>query len=128
MNIPVLIVAIVMLLAVVGHVIGGTKETAQLAPPPDDAGRSASWVQAMAAFQMLAVDLFVVMGVLFVIALSDWLPFERELTLGLAGLFALWGAVWLIQMIWVKSQGVSLLRLPHWLIWFVCAGLLWWGA
>lgn len=128
MNIPVLIVAFVMLLATAAHVIGGTRETARLAPSPDDTNLSAHWVQAMGAFQMLAVDLFLVMVALFVIALTDLMPFEREVTLGLAALFTVWGLVWVIQMLWIKQQGISLLRLPHWGVWLVCAGLLYWGA
>jgi len=128
LNIPVLIVAIITALAVVAHVIGGTRETASLAPDPKDSKTSANWVQAMCAFQMLSVDLAVLTGLLFTIALSDVLPSERNWTLGLSLLFLLWGVVWVIQMLAVKRQGVTLLRLPHFLVWFVFAGLLYIGA
>lgn len=128
MNIPVLIVAVITALAVVAHVIGGTRETASLAPDPQDSKTSANWVQAMCAFQMLSVDLAVVTGLLFTIALSDVLPSERLWSLGLSLLFLAWGVAWVVQMLAVQRQGVRLLRLPHFLVWFVCAGLLYVGA
>ena len=128
MNIPILIVAIVMALAVIAHLIGGSRETANLAPDPADRTKSANWVQAMCAFQMLSVDLAVVTGLLFTIALSDVLPSERFWTLGLSLLFLAWGIIWVVQMLWVRKQGITLLRLPHFVVWFVCAGLLYIGA
>ena len=60
MNIPVLIVACITGLAVIAHILGGTHETARLAPEPSEGKLSAHWVQAMCAFQMLSVDLAVV--------------------------------------------------------------------
>ena len=127
MNIPVLIVAVITALAVIAHVLGGTRETAALAPSAQNSTRSAHWVQAMCAFQMLSVDLIVVTGLLFTIALTDVLPFEARWITGLCLLFLAWGVVWVIQMLMVKRQGVTLMRLPHFLVWFVCAGLLWLG-
>ena len=126
MNIPVLIVAIVMLIAVVAHVFGGTRETAAIAPEDDKL--TASWVQAMCAFQMLAVDLLAVAALLFAILFWDLGAVEPILLRLLSLLFLLWGIVWVAQVLWLRRPSASLLRLPHWVIWFVCAGLLYVGS
>ena len=82
----------------------------------------------MCAFQMLAVDLLVVTIALFTIVLTDIIPFEYELTLLLSGLYLMWGIVWLVQLFWLNSTGKEIFQLSQWLFWFVCSGLLYWGA
>jgi len=132
MNIPVLIVACICLLALFAHILGGTKETASLSPHVRGEGENEkltrSWEQAMCAFQMLSVDLLLVTGALFTILLTDIVTFEYELTLFLSLVFLLWGVAWLIQMFWLKSKAKAYFILPQWLLWFVCSGLLYWGA
>ena len=128
MNIPVLIVACITLLAVIAHVIGGTRETAAIAPDPKDSKLTAHWVQAMCAFQMLAVDLLVVAVALFAIALKDFGEMESVAIQFFSGLFFLWGVVWVVQVVWLKREAVGLMRLPHWIVWFVCSGVLLLGA
>ncbi|MDH5233037.1 MAG: hypothetical protein OEY38_23535, partial [Gammaproteobacteria bacterium] len=103
MNIPVLIVACIMLLALVAHVLGGTKETASIRPNNESDKLTLNWKQSMCAFQMLSIDLLVVMVVLFTVALTDIISFEYELTKILSIIFLLWGVVWLIQLFWLKS-------------------------
>ncbi len=124
MNIPVLIVACVTLLAVVAHVIGGTRETATLAPPAEDTKRTPHWVQAMCAFQMLAIDMLAVSLALFAIALWDMGPHEPKFIFGFGLLYLAWAAVWVIQLRWLNRTAAPLLRLPHWIVWLVCAALL----
>ena len=127
MNIPVLIVAIITLIAFVAHVIGGTRETAAIAPKEDDK-LVVSWVQAMCAFQMLAVDLLALALLLFAIVFWDLGPGE-SLILQLASvLYFLWGVVWVVQVLWLKRPSATLLRLPHWIIWLLCSGLLYFGS
>lgn len=128
MNTPVLIVAGIMTLTVVAHVIGGTRETATLEPKGGAGKAMANFVQTMCAFQMLTVDLVVVTGLLFAVALWDVLPNERMIVLGLAGYFAVQGVMWLGNVIWLRREGATVLTLPHWMVWFACAGLLIWGA
>ena len=128
MNVPVLIVAIIMVFVVAAHVLGGTRETAAIAPDPADTKRTTHWIQAMAAFQMLSIDLLAMTAALFAIALADLGPYEPQITRGLAGIFALWGIVWIAQILWSAKSTAILFRLPHWIVWFVCAALLLWGA
>lgn len=127
MEIPELIVACVCLVAVIAHVVGGTRETAALRPAESDARLTAHWVQAMCAFQMLAVDLLMVSLVLFAIAFYDLGANESTYVLLLSILFFLWGLVWVIQVVWLKKEARYLFRLPHWLVWFICSGILYWG-
>ena len=128
MNIPVLIVACVMLLALIAHIVGGTKETSSISPDKKNEKLTLNWKQAMCAFQMLSIDLFVVMVVLFIISLTEIIPFEYELTIILSAVFLMWGIVWLVQLLWLKSKRKEYFLLPQWIIWFVCSSLLYWGA
>lgn len=127
MNIPVLIVACIMSFAVLAHVFGGTRETARIAPDEGHPDLNRHWVQAMAAWQMLSVDLLAVALLLFAIALRDLGPAEEPMLKGLIALFCLWGSAWIVQVQLLNRTGASLLHLPHWMIWFVCAGLLFLG-
>lgn len=124
MNVPVLIVACIMALAVVAHVFGGTRETARLAPDPSVPKLTRSWVQVMGAWQMLSVDLLAVAGLLFGVAFWELGPAEDLILKGLFALFVCWGLVWVVQVQWLKRPGAGILQLPHGLIWFGCAGLL----
>jgi len=128
MNILVLIVAIFSFLAVIAHVFGGTKETASVMPDKNNPQLTRSWKQSMCAFQMLAIDLVVVTVILLTIAVTDVIPFEKELILFLSVLYLLWGIVWLAQLFWLKSNVKTFMILPQWVFWFVCSGLLLWGA
>lgn len=127
MNIPVLIVACVMALVVLAHVIGGTRETARIAPQGAAPEMTRHWVQAMCAFQMLSVDLLAVTGLLFGVALWDLGPAEPLILKGLIALFVLWALVWVVQMRWLNRVDAGLFRLPHWIVWLACAGVLSFG-
>jgi hypothetical protein len=127
MNIPVLIVACIMAIAVVAHVFGGTRETARIAPDPSAQNLTRHWVQSMGAFQMLSVDLLAITLLLFGVALWDLGPAEDLILKGLIALFCSWGIVWFVQVQWLKRTGAGILQLPHWVIWFICAGLLFFG-
>ena len=128
MNIPVFIVACISILALVAHIVGGTKETSAIVPASQDDKLTVNWVQAMCAFQMLSVDLLAVTVALFAIALWDIIPHESQVVLFLSLLFFLWGLVWVVQVRWLKRPAASLLRLPHWIVWFLCSGLLYVGS
>ena len=128
MNIPVLIVACFSFLAVIAHIVGGTKETASIAPDEKNTQLTRSWKQSMCAFQMLAIDLIAVTVAMFTISLTELIPFEYELTLFLSLLYFLWGIVWLVQLVWLKSNAKTFMNLPQWIFWFVGSGLLYIGA
>lgn len=127
MDIPELIVACVCLLAVLAHVFGGARETAAIRPAKNEHKLTTHWVQAMCAFQMLSVDLLAVCLILFAIAIYDLGEYESTYVLLLSILFFFWGLVWLVQIVWLKAGNRYIFRLPHWLVWFVCAGILYVG-
>lgn len=126
MNIPILGIATLMLLATLAHLFIGSRETLSLDPGAQDAKRSANWVQAVCAWQLLSVDLLIVTGVLFVIGLTDVIPHERILTRGLSAYFAIWAVVWLVQMLWLRRTGVF--ALPHWIGFAIAAAVLFLAA
>ena len=129
MNIPVLIVAIITLVAFLAHLFGGTRETAAIAPAPTPNSKlTAHWVQAMGAFQMLSVDLLAMALLLFAIVFWHLGPGEPLITKLASLLYLAWGIVWIVQVLWLKAPSVGLFRLPHWVVWFLCAGLLFYGS
>lgn len=87
MNILVLIVAILLAFAVVAHVISGTRQTADIAP--EKGQLTASWVQAMCAFQMLVIDLLTVALLLGAVLIWDMGPEEQVILRLLSLLFLL---------------------------------------
>jgi hypothetical protein len=125
---PLLIVACFSFLAVIAHIIGGTKETASIAPDKNNILLTRSWKQVMCALQMLAIDLIAVTIALFTISLTDLIWFEYELTLFLSLLYLLWGVVWLVQLVWLKSNAKTFMYLSPWLFGFVGSGLLYIGT
>jgi hypothetical protein len=48
---------------------------------------------------MVTVDLLLLSVVLFMIALTNLITFEKLLTFALSGLFLLWGLAWLLQLL-----------------------------
>ena len=136
MNIPVLIVAIITVTAFLAHTFVGTKESLSVSPEKLADKNSLdnfdvlekNWIQSLCAFQMITVDFLILTVLLFVIALTDYISFERPLTMGLAVLYFLWGIAWVIQLSLLTKTRKNYLLLAQWLFWFVSAGLLYWGA
>ena len=136
MNIPVLIVAIITVVAFLAHTFVGTRESLSVAPEKLGDKNTLdnfdvlekNWIQSLCAFQMITVDLLLLTVLLFVIALTDYIPFERPLTMGLSVLYFLWGIAWFIQLSILTKDRKNYLLLAQWLLWFVSAGLLYWGA
>lgn len=123
MNIAVLIVASTTLMALAAHTAVGTRETASI--EPREGGKLVTaWVQAMCAFQMLSVDLLAVSLLLFAIGIWDLGPAEGLIVQLLSGLYLMWGVVWVVQLRWLNRPAATLLGLPHWTVWFLCSGLL----
>lgn len=128
MNALVLVVACISSIAAIAHVFGGSKETAQIAPLSENEKLRTHWMQAMCAFQMLSVDLIILSVALFTIVFADLGPHEGKFILMLSLLFFLWGTVWVVQLLWLRVRPSALFRLPHWLVWFLCSGLLYIAA
>ncbi|WKN41558.1 hypothetical protein [Tunicatimonas pelagia] len=132
MNIPVLIAAIIASMAFLAHTVAGNQEALSINPkklssePTDELQRN--WIQSMCAFQMVTIDLLLLSVVLFLIALTDLISFEKTLTLSLSLLFLLWGVAWLLQLLFLTRKKKNYLLLSQWVFWLVCAVLLYFGA
>lgn len=122
-----LIVACFSLLADTAHAVDGTKEITSIASDENNISLTLNRKQAMLAFQMLSIDLIVV-TIFFTISLTDLLSFEYELTLFLSLLYLLWGIVWLVQLVRLKSNAKIFMYLPQCFFWFLGSGLLYVSA
>lgn len=137
MNYPIAIVCGLMLVCFIAHLTGGVIQSLSIQPSKitkrSDADLSLdtldrNWVQAMCAFQLVSVDLLAVTGVLYLLAFTDLLAPRQAIGFALAGLFFLWGTVWLVQLGALKRELKEYLLLGHWSVWFLCSGLVFWGS
>lgn len=135
MNYPITIAGSIIFLAFLAHTFVGIREALSTRPRGEFAEVDneavtieRNWVQSLCAFQLVTVDLFVVSVVLFILGTTELLPARRELALIAAGFFVLWGAAWLVQLLVLRRSLKDYLLLGQWAVWFVCSGLLLWGA
>ena len=137
MNYPIAIVCGIMLVCFAAHITGGIMQSLSI-EPSKVAKRSGvdlsinvldrNWVQVMCAFQLVSVDLLVLAGVLYLLAFTELLAPRQAIGFALAGLFFVWGVVWLVQLGALKRKLKDYLLLGHWSVWFLCAGLVYWGS
>lgn len=136
MVVPFAIAGVLMVLAVGAHVFVGTRETLALRPtenrPTADVAVSTPstrgeltrhWAQAMCVFQLVSIDLLLVTIAALLLAFTDVLPAKRDIGLFIAAYLGAWGVVWL-----VKVERRTYYMLGHWMLFFLCAALMVWGA
>ncbi len=137
MNYPIAIVCGLMLVGFVAHTTGGVFQSLSIEPSKVakkfSADRSLdvldrNWVQAMCAFQLVSVDLLALAVVLYLLAFTELLAPRQAIGFAVAGLFFLWGVVWLIQLGVLRRKPKDYLLLGHWSVWFLCSGLVYWGS
>jgi hypothetical protein len=137
LNYPIAIVSGLTLLAFIAHVTGGLKQSLSIAPTKisgNHINRDAldildrNWVQLMCAFQLVSIDLLALSGVLYLLAFTNTLAPKQSIAFGLAAIYFLWGCVWLIQLFALGRKPKDYLFLGHWTFWFLCSGLIYWGA
>ena len=124
------------MLACLAHLFVGVKETYAIAPEKianrdttkDFSIIERNWVQALCAFQLVTIDLIVLPILLFVLAFTELIIPKQTVALCLAAFYALWGIAWLVQLIVLKRTPKDFLMLGQWMLWFICAGLIYWGA
>lgn len=135
MSIPILMAAAIVFIAFVAHTIVGNREALSTRPSASDDMATGNFaiverncVQSLCAFQMVTVDLFVLSMLLVALGATELIPARREVALAAAGFFALWGVAWVVQLLVLRRQLRDYLFLSQWLFWFLCSGLLYWGA
>ncbi len=147
--------AVLMTLAVFAHMAAGTRETLSLRPAEksdrhdgisqgnkndhaarqgissqdDDTERAQrNWTQALCAFQLVSVDLVLIAATIWLLALTDTVPARHEIACFIAGWLGIWGFVWLLQLLALKTSSRNCVLLGQWLLFFLCAVLMGWGA
>ncbi len=137
MNYPIAIASGLTLLAFVAHITGGIRQSLSIAPAKVAGGQvdrgsleilERNWVQAMCAFQLVTIDLLVLSGVLYLLAFTNALAPRQLIAFAVAAIYFLWGCSWLIQLFALKRKPKDYLFLGHWMFWFFCSGLIYWGA
>lgn len=124
MNLPALIAGALTLTAFIAHVFVGAKECYLFAPEADSGKARQAWVQTLAAFHWVSVDLLASAALLLAIGASDVLPHEPTLLAVLSGYFAASGTAYLATVA-LAGGGVEgrYLKLGQWLFCFVVSAL-----
>jgi len=136
MNYQIAIAGGITLLAFFAHALIGIREALSTAPAKltqrknvdECAVVERNWVQSICAFQLVTIDLLALSVLLFVLAFTDILGSKQVIALCLAAFYFLWGSAWLLQLFVLKRRPKDFLLLGQWMFWFVCAGLIYWGA
>lgn len=134
-NYPIIIAASLVFLAFVAHTFVGTREALSTRPrklqAEDDSKAEKierSWVQSLCAFHLVTVDLLALTLLLFFLGITDTFSARKEIAMIAAVFFTLWAAAWFIQLLALNRQPKEYLLLGQWILWFICAGLILWGA
>ena len=137
MNYPIAIAFGLICLAVLAHLFGGIRESLTVRPSNNSLKQESNlsyeriernWVQLMCAFQLVSIDLVAVAVVLYLLAFTSYLHPAPQIAVGMAVFFAGWGSVWLVQLLSLKRAKKDYVLLGQWVLWFICSGLLIWGA
>ena len=125
------------LFAFAAHMTGGIRQSLSIEPRKVIAGGdppvnmsvlNRNWVQSMCAFQLVSVDLLALSAVLYLLAFTDHLSPAQPIAWGVTGIYLAWALSWLTQLLALKRQPADYLYLGHWVFWFLCSGLVFWGS
>ncbi|WP_201039531.1 hypothetical protein, partial [Sulfitobacter geojensis] len=73
------------------------------------------------------INLLAITLLLFAAAFRDLGPLEPLLLSGLALLYLAWAGAWLVQLRWLSRPVATILGLPQWMLFVLCAGLVFLG-
>jgi hypothetical protein len=135
-NYQLAIVGALTVFALLAHVFGGIRqslsvEPAKLVDKDNLANFKAldrNWVQSMCAFQLVTVDLAALSTLLFLLAFTDVFVQKQLWGFALSGFYFLWGCSWLVQLFALRRKAIDYLLLGHWVFWFGCSALIYWGS
>ena len=137
MNYPIVIAGGLTLLACLAHITGGFAQSLSIAPSKIAdtrieqgalAALDRNWAQVMCAFQLVTVDLLALSVVLYLLAFTNLLAPKQAVAFAVSAIYGFWGCAWLVQLLALKRSPKAYLLLGHWAFWFLCAGLIYWGA
>jgi hypothetical protein len=123
-------------LALLAHVFGGIRQSLSIEPSKLTSttqaanleGLDRNWVQSVCAFQMVTVDLLALSALLFLLAFTNVIHQKQAVGFALSAFYFLWGCLWLIQLVVLRRKAMDYLVLGHWIFWFLCSALIYWGA
>ena len=129
MNIPFLAAALLLTVAFLAHLLVGTRETQSLSPAEEEQTeqKRRNWIQALCAFQLVSVDLLLAI-VAYLLAATQILEAKREIACFMAAYLGTWGVAWLVQLKAVGAGSMNYYLLGQWILFFLCAALMAWGA
>ena len=129
MNIPFLAAALLLTVAFLAHLLVGTRETQSLSPAEEERTeqKGRNWIQALCAFQLVSVDLLLAI-VAYLLAATQILEAKREIACFMAAYLGTWGVAWLVQLRAVGAGSKNYYLLGQWILFFLCAALMAWGA
>lgn len=106
------------------HVFSGNRFYSAARPDRNTARPEAyeAWLMGRCGVQMISVDLFAATVAMLLMGFGI-LPRNFWLELFLLLIFGGWGIFWLVSLACEKAGGRQYLRLCHWVLFFVLAGL-----
>lgn len=130
MNIPFLAAALLLTVAFLAHLLVGTRETQSLSPAEEKQTeqKRRNWIQALCAFQLVSVDLLLLAIAAYLLAATQILEARREIACFMAAHLGTWGVAWLVQLKAVGAGSKNYYLLGQWILFFLCAALMAWGA
>lgn len=136
MNYQLTTVGALTVLALFAHVFGGIRQSLSVEPAKlidkEKVGNfeelERNWVQSMCAFQLVTVDLAALSALLFCIVFTEVFVQKQLIGFALAAFYFLWGCSWLVQLFTLRRKARDYLLLGHWVFWFGCSALIYWGS
>lgn len=131
MNIPLLIAAILTLLAFFLHAIQGDRELHLNFPAKGsdpDFQKQEKWTMARAGWHWVSFDLLFAAIGMFLINFTDYFPDEHSLLLILGVYFLGYAVVWFFAVLLSPSFPKNFLKLGQWMLLLVIGGLVMWSA
>ena len=129
MNTVLIIANVLVFLTFIIHTFGGDLEYRKIEPKPDSAPRfRVFWTMGRGAFHIVSIDfLFATIG-LTLINFTDYFK-ETQFFLNLLAFYFLgYGIAFLVTLIISKKFPNIFLKMWQWLLMFVIAALIYWGA
>ena len=136
MNYQIALVGGLTVLALFAHLFGGIRQSLSIEPAKiadkekleNHEILDRNWVQSMCAFQLVTVDLLVLSVLLFILAFTDIFIQKQIVGFALSAFYFLWGCSWLAQLFILRRKAMDYLLLGHWVFWFGCSALIFWGS
>lgn len=128
MNIPILLAALLSLIAFAAHAFIGDRELTLLRPGREsDNKKRETWIQSRAGWHWVSVDLLLSSLLLLLIAATNFIQAKTEILAILAIYFLLCGLAWLGTVWFSRNDNRQLIILGQWIFCWIMVALIVWG-